>query len=248
MATGWLGAELVHLVQVDSTNDELRRRARAGASHGLVVFADRQTDGRGRQGRIWTGGEGNLLVSWLLRFVSPPDDLPALSIVQGLALARALDRWVPGRVQLKWPNDLLLDGRKVGGLLLETRTGDGIEIVNGLGINLARPTQGWGELDGRATSLEEATGQRPEARAQLAELLPELEAAVDHFLEEGALAALQDWSRWSALDGRTIEWDDGGRIGRGLVLGIAHDGGLRVETHDRTVVLYAGDVHLTEVP
>ena len=247
MASGWLGAERVHLVEVDSTNDELWRRARAGASHGFVVVADRQTEGRGRQGRIWTGGEGNLLVSWLFRFASPPEDLPALSIVQGLALARALDRWVPGRIRLKWPNDLLLDGRKVAGLLLETRTGDGIDIVNGLGINLARPAEGWGDLDGRATSLEECTGQRTEARVRLAELLPELEAAVDHFLTDGAPAALKDWSRWSALDGRTIEWDDGGRIDRGRVLGIARDGGLRVETHDRTVVLYAGDVHLTEL-
>ena len=98
MATGpgWLGAETVRLPEVDSTSDELWRRAAAGAAHGVVLCARIQSAGRGRQGRAWSSGPGNLLASWLLRFDSAPAELSALSIVQALAITRTLDRYAPG--------------------------------------------------------------------------------------------------------------------------------------------------------
>jgi len=247
MVAGWLGIERIHIDEVDSTSDELWRRVRAGAAHGTVVTAERQTAGRGRQGRKWSGGEGNLLVSWFLHFDTPPAALSCLSIVQGLAIARSLDARAHGRVSLKWPNDLLIDDLKIGGLLLETRTSNRVEVVSGLGLNLAAPEGGWGELDGLAISLEEVVGTRASASEVLGSLLPELEHSIDLFLAAGPESALEDWSQWSALDGQTIEWEDRGGTGQGRVLGIAPDGALRVATADgRTTALYAGDVHLTE--
>jgi BirA family biotin operon repressor/biotin-[acetyl-CoA-carboxylase] ligase len=243
----WLGREQVHLDSVDSTSDEVWRRADQGAAHGLVVRADRQLAGRGRQGRSWLGADGSLMVSWLLRFDPVPASVSALSLVEGLALARALDPYAPGRIRLKWPNDLLLDGLKVGGLLLESRSGRGLSVVSGLGLNLRTPEGGWGELDGRAVALDHVVDAG--VGEVLAVLLAELEPAIDKFLEEGPAPAFAEWARWSALDDRPITWERDGMAAAGRVQGIAPDGGLRVALVDGTeTVLYSGDVHLTEEP
>lgn len=244
---GWLGGTLVHLDRVDSTSDELWRRARAGAPHGTVLRADVQTAGRGRQGRSWVSAPGNLLVSWLLRLPSTPASFGALSVVQGLALASVLDRRAPGRVHLKWPNDLWLDGRKLGGLLLESRSSDGLCVVSGLGLNLATPVGGWADLDGRAAALDEL-GPAPDPAQTLDLLLPAVEGAIDRFLAGRVAEALAEWPRFSALDGRSIRWEDPDGRGRGRVVGLATDGGLRVELPGgRARTLYAGEVHLEGV-
>ncbi len=246
MATGpgWLGAETVRLPEVDSTSDELWRRAAAGAAHGVVLCARIQSAGRGRQGRAWSSGPGNLLASWLLRFDSAPAELSALSIVQALAITRTLDRYAPGRIQLKWPNDILLDARKLGGLLLEARQQRGLCVVTGLGLNLRSPQGGWGALESRAIALD-SVGVQVEADGILDELCPALESEIDRFVAEGPRTAFADWSRWSALDGNEIGWDDGGQSERGRVRGLAPDGGLRVEARDgHERILRSGEVHL----
>jgi BirA family biotin operon repressor/biotin-[acetyl-CoA-carboxylase] ligase len=243
-AAGWLGTETVWLSEIDSTSDELWRRAAAGAAHGTVLCARTQSAGRGRQGRRWSSAPGNLLASWLLRFSAAPTDLSALSIVEALAITRTLDRYAPGRIQLKWPNDILLDGRKLGGLLLEARQESGLCVVTGLGLNLCSPADGWGILETRAIAFD-AVGVRVEADQILAALCPALEIEIDRFMAEGPLPAFADWSSWSALDGNEIGWDDGGESYRGRVLGLAPDGGLRVATHDgHERILRSGEVHL----
>ena len=196
------------------------------------------------RGANWASGPGNLLASWLLRFRSAPSDLSALSIVEALAITRTVDRYAPGRIQLKWPNDILLDGRKLGGLLLEARQEGGLCVVTGLGLNLCSPAEGWGALESRAIALDTA-GVHVEADLILAELCPALEGEIDRFMAEGPRPALADWSRWSALDGNEIGWDDGGRSHHGRVLGLAPDGGLRVAAHDgHERILRSGEVHL----
>jgi len=243
----WLGCECVHLDEVDSTSDEIWRRAAEGAPHGLVVRADRQSAGRGRQGRSWVGADGDLMVSWLLRLDPVPERVGTLSVVEGIALARALDRHAPGRIRLKWPNDLLLDGRKVGGLLLESRIGTGLTVVSGLGLNLRTPTEGWGELEGRASALDEVV--RMDSAVLLDQLLAQLEVAVDAMVADGPDDILAEWSRWSALDGREITWRADGETCHGRVRGIGADGGLRVVLADESEsVLYSGDVHLGGTP
>lgn len=242
----WLGSERVRLEEVDSTSDEIWRRVATGAPHGLVVQADRQLAGRGRQGRSWVGAEGDLMFSWLLRLDPVPGRVSTLSVIEGIALASVLERHAPGRVHLKWPNDLLLDGRKVGGLLLESRMGTGLSVVSGLGLNLRTPADGWGELAGRAIALDEVA--RVDAGQLLEELLAGVESAIDGFVKDGPDTILAEWARWSALDGREIAWEVGGENRSGNVLGIGEDGGLRVALADGgESVLYSGDVHLREV-
>ena len=242
--TRWLGVDTVRLQEVDSTSDELWRRVADGAAHGAVLCARIQSAGRGRQGRRWSGAPGDLLVSWLLRFSPVPADLSALSIVEGLAITRALDPYAPGRVRLKWPNDILLDGRKLGGLLLEVRQESGLCVVTGLGLNLCRPAEGWGVLESQAIAFDEV-GVEARADLILDELCLALENEIDRFVAEGPGPALADWSLWSALDGREIGWEDGAQAQRGRVLGLAADGGLRVAVEDGDErVLRSGEVHL----
>lgn len=127
----------------ESTNDDVLAAAAAGENEGLVITADQQTSGRGRRGRSWTSPVGNLYASILLR---PRDHATAglYCFVMSLALADALASFVDqGRVQVKWPNDVLLDNAKIAGILLETApTSDGLALVIGFGVNLtAHPDQ-----------------------------------------------------------------------------------------------------------
>jgi BirA family transcriptional regulator, biotin operon repressor / biotin---[acetyl-CoA-carboxylase] ligase len=132
---------LVALEAVDSTNAEVQRRAAAGAPEGTLVWARRQTAGRGRRGRAWQSPPGNLAFSLLLRPAVAPATAATLGFVAGLALAAAVDEALPaGRSsELKWPNDLLVDGRKMAGILLEAAAtgGQGLDhVVLGVGVNI----------------------------------------------------------------------------------------------------------------
>jgi BirA family transcriptional regulator, biotin operon repressor / biotin---[acetyl-CoA-carboxylase] ligase len=133
---------LVPYDTVGSTNDEAKRLARAGAAPGTVVWALQQTAGRGRRGRRWISPRGNLYASFVLRPDCAPRRASQLGFVAGLAVGDALREVVPdpAKIAYKWPNDILIDGRKIAGLLIESEIGeDGVlsVLVVGIGINLA---------------------------------------------------------------------------------------------------------------
>lgn len=134
---------LVALATVDSTNVEMRRRIQGGAPHLTLIWAEQQEDGRGRRGRGWSSPPGNLYCTLLLRPEPPVALWGQLSFVAAVALRDAVLRLSPGidaRLKLKWPNDLLLDGRKLSGILLEASGSDWVMI--GTGVNLASHPDG----------------------------------------------------------------------------------------------------------
>ncbi len=152
-----LGLPLEAYEELPSTNDRLRDRAVAGAPEGATVLALSQTRGRGRRGRAWQSAPGRgLYLSVLLRPDWPAAEAGRLAIAGGLAVARALDRAGIAGVAIKHPNDVLVHGRKIAGVLIEPRIGGGrIEFaVVGIGLNLAQTEDDWSgtELAGRATS------------------------------------------------------------------------------------------------
>jgi BirA family transcriptional regulator, biotin operon repressor / biotin---[acetyl-CoA-carboxylase] ligase len=222
-----LGHPRLHLRETDSTNERARELAEAGAPHGTLVTASVQTAGRGRQGRRWDAPAGTaLLCSLLVR--RGLDDL--LSLRAGLAVAD-----VAGRGALvKWPNDVLLAGRKVAGVLVEGRPQSGWAVV-GIGINVAVDVAALGpEVSARAGSLGRP---RSELEPTLVELLSALESWLDAPAEE-ALAALR---ARDALLGQAVSWSGG----RGVGAGIDASGGLRVRLGSgEEQVLSAGEVHL----
>jgi BirA family biotin operon repressor/biotin-[acetyl-CoA-carboxylase] ligase len=212
-----------HLRETTSTNELARQLASGGAPHGTLVTTDFQTAGRGRQGRTWTAPPGKaLLLSLVVRELDP-----LLPLRVGLAVA---DLAGPGAM-VKWPNDILVDGRKVAGVLVEARPQEGWAAV-GIGVNAAfAPDELPPELN--AGTL----GRAPrELEATLQELLCHLGRRLAESPHE-ILAALRTRD---ALLGRPLSWPGGGGVGAG----IDEDGRLRVRSPGGEQVLDAGEVHL----
>ncbi len=134
------GFHLIALDRTDSTNDEARRRIQAGMAPGAVVWARRQTAGKGRRGREWESPAGNLFVSIAIQPPRPVSEYAQISFLTALAVAQTAETYVPeAEVSLKWPNDVLIGGRKTGGILLESEAdpaGGAPWVIVGVGINL----------------------------------------------------------------------------------------------------------------
>jgi BirA family transcriptional regulator, biotin operon repressor / biotin---[acetyl-CoA-carboxylase] ligase len=221
-----LGRPRLHLRETTSTNDRARALAAAGAPHGTLVTTDRQTAGRGRQGRTWTAPAGRaLLMSLVLR--APDRMLP-------LAAAVAVAEAAGPEAAIKWPNDVLVDGRKVAGILAEARPQDGWAVL-GIGLNVALRTS---DLPDELRATAGTLGLEPrDVEAVLARVLDALERTLA--LDTPAL--LDAWRARDALLGRDVAW----AAGQGRAAGIDGDGRLVVDLPGggRTA-LEAGEVHL----
>lgn len=192
---------------LDSTNDEAKRLAAAGAAEGTVVWALRQTAGRGRQGRGWVSPPGNLYCSLVLR----PDETPAiaaqLAFVAALALGDAFDGLLPAGVEMryKWPNDVLLDGRKVAGILLESAgvSETGLDwLVVGCGLNISvfpEATEGF-----PATSLVAAGARRVTPADMLARFVAGFDVWCGRWRADGLDAVREAWLARAARLGEDI--------------------------------------------
>jgi BirA family biotin operon repressor/biotin-[acetyl-CoA-carboxylase] ligase len=227
-----IGTPHLHLRTVGSTNTEARELAAAGAPGGTVVTSEEQTAGRGRQGRPWSTPAGAALAYSLIlrREVKPPSTLP-LQI--GVAVCEAVEALGVERTELKWPNDIWIDGRKCAGILVESRPQEGWAVA-GVGLNLTiGPDQFPAELSGGATSVGHG--------ADTASATAALNEAIGRRLEIPFEQTLRELSERDALRGRTVAWDEGS----GVAAGIDRDGGLLIEDPaGRLTALNAGEVHL----
>lgn len=248
---GGLGRPLAIYAELDSAMNAAHALAEAGAPAGACVVAEHQRAGRGRQARVWTDRPGDsLLLALVLRPGWSPARAGLFSLGAGLALARAAERF-GATLALKWPNDLLFEGRKVAGLLSEARLSGAAyrHLVLGLGINVHQgPADFPPELAGQAASLDEAAGRRLERGALLAALLVELEALLA-LLERAEPAAeaqlLADWrARWPHRGAEA--WDAAGR--RLRLLEVEADGALRVAGPAGEERLEAGELSLRLAP
>ena len=224
-----IGRPRLHLRETGSTNERARDLAAAGAPHGTLVTAGAQTAGRGRQGRRWEAPPGSaLLLSLVIRGALDP----LLSLRAGLAVADLAG----AQARVKWPNDVLLGGRKVAGVLVEGRPQAGWAVL-GIGVNVALdPADLPVELRERAGTLE-----RP--REQLEVALAELLAALARWLGTPAPDVIVGLRDRDALLGAPVRWSGG----EGTGAGIQASGGLAVTlASGETVVLEAGEVHLGE--
>lgn len=195
LGTRAYGREHRHFSVTGSTNDDVQTWLDEGVAHGALVTADRQQEGRGRMGRSWDSSEAkDLYASVALRIAPGPLGIGALGLVVGLGLIEALEQRFSqlGHWQLKWPNDLLLEQKKIGGILCEARWSQGLALVAcGFGLNVGRRSFQDPALAERATSLALAADARGEGlerelRASLlAGLLVSLEGRVESFLADG---------------------------------------------------------------
>ena len=217
-----------------STNTLLLERARAGAPSGSVIACELQSAGRGRRGNRWQSGlGGGLTFSLLWRFRQGAAGLAGLSLASGVAVARALASLDIEGVQLKWPNDLLHAGRKLGGILIELQ-GDAAgpsAAVIGIGVNLSLRSAMRDAIAQPVTDLATIATQVPQRNHLLAAILIELEQVLEQFAERGFAPLREEWVSRHAHQGRLVTLSSGeGKSTVGRATGVAEDGALLVET------------------
>jgi BirA family biotin operon repressor/biotin-[acetyl-CoA-carboxylase] ligase len=242
-----IGKKIHVFDQVGSTNSEAYRIAREGGEEGEVVVADCQLRGRGRLGRSWLSPPGaNLYVSVILR---PPMELrnaPLLTLMAAVAVAKTIKRISGIQPRIKWPNDLLVHGKKVAGLLneMKARAGQVDFVILGIGINVNMTSGTIPEgMRPIATSLREELGYEISRVELLHELMREVEGEYQAFLTGERERVLREWEEFSQMVGTVVEVRSFDEVIRGRVKGVDSDGSLILLTPDgseRSVI--AGDV------
>ena len=250
LRTKELGRPLLFFREVDSTNRQLGARA-VSAAEGLALVADHQTAGRGRMGRAWFSPAGaNVYLSILLRPQVSLAQIATLPLVVGCVVARTVEKLAPGiPVQLKWPNDLHVNGRKLGGILCEmTAEADGVQhVVVGIGLNVnLRRSHLPAAIARLATSLAIET-RRTFARAEVvAELLNQFEPAYHVWRVEGLEPFLPQIAALDLLKGRTLRIEQANRrTVEGVAEGVGVDGTLSLRQPDGSrIAVCSGDAHV----
>jgi BirA family biotin operon repressor/biotin-[acetyl-CoA-carboxylase] ligase len=253
LVTRHYGRPLHVFEQVGSTQDEARERARAGAPHGTLVWALEQTAGRGRMDRRWVSHRGaGLWFSLVLRPGGDSNAAALLSLAAGVGVVRALSPLGLLPVRLKWPNDVLLDDRKLAGILAEAETHDGrlSFVLLGVGLNLDPGPQGFpASIAREAAALVEVADPPPDAATLMASLLAELEAACELAIENPR-ALRQAWLELNDTVGRQVRAQTGTDTIEGRAVDLDPDGSLVIEMADggRERVRSGELIHLRPAP
>lgn len=246
MKTRWAGRPVHFYKELDSTNLQAVRDAENGCGQGTLVAADMQTAGRGRRGRTWSSPAGvNAYFTLILRPEYAPDCTSMVTLVMALAVAEGIRASCGAAACIKWPNDIVVDGRKVCGILTEMSLEQGVirHVVVGVGINVG--LQNFSpEVAETALSLEQACGKRISRAVLVADVMKAFEDYYDDFEREPGFAGLQE--RYNGLlvnRGREVCVLDPKGEYRGVSRGINEKGRLLVELSDGSVnEVYAGEV------
>ncbi|MBK1662989.1 biotin--[acetyl-CoA-carboxylase] ligase [Rhodospirillum rubrum] len=238
---GTIGRTVFHLAEVDSTNRLMGDLARDGALPGTVVVADHQVAGRGKGERPWFSrpGEG-LCLSILLSPKRPIEEVPQVTLVIAVAVAEAIIQATGVQPRVKWPNDLLVDGRKLCGILCElisSADGDVHHVIAGIGLNIGLSVDDFpGSLQAIGTSLAIESGRAIDRFAVLPVLLDHLEAWVERWEREGFAPVRDAWVRLSCTLGKDITLESEGTRCHGVAVDLGIDGSLSIRDE-------SGEVH-----
>jgi BirA family biotin operon repressor/biotin-[acetyl-CoA-carboxylase] ligase len=252
MSTKRLGRMMVAYPETGSTNAVAARLGEEGAAEGTVVLAESQVQGKGRLGRIWTSPPGaNLYCSVLLRPPIPPSNAPQLTFLSAVAVVRAIKNCSALAPVIKWPNDILVNGNKVAGLLNEmTAETDRVAIVLlGIGVNLNMTREQFpDDLRHPASSLFLESGTKVDRIAFTQNLLEALDELYDRYLAGGYPEIRDEWLSFCGVIGKHVAVSDTATPERaGVATGIDESGALLLELSDGTVErIYAGDVRLVD--
>lgn len=250
LKTSWAGKTVVYEEELVSTNQTAKVIAEQGAGHGTLVVAERQTAGKGRRGREWHSPKGSgIWMSILLRPDIRPDKASMLTIVAAMAVYDAISSRIKG-CSIKWPNDIVIDGRKVCGILTEMSSElDHIHyVVIGIGINVN--TENFPEdIVGVAVSMHTASGQYFKRSEIIADVWQAFERYYDRFMETSDLSELmEDYNKRLINDGQRVYIEERGRKFDGIAEGIDREGCLLVRKDDGTVIsVISGEVSVRGV-
>lgn len=247
-----VGHRLLYFLSLSSTNKHVRELAEDGWPEGTMVMAEEQTAGRGRAGRSWHSPPGvGLHFSFLLKPRFPVEKVPLLTLMTAVGAAQGL-RDCGHAVDIKWPNDLLLSGRKIGGILAETRIRPSVppEVFVGVGLNVNHREEHFPrELRETAGSLLMATGRAADRTAILTSVLLRIDEEYARMKSAGEGQLIDSFMRLCPMcRGATVSasWD--GETLTGTTSGIGPTGALRLSTTSGTREVHAGDVSLAASP
>ena len=246
LSTSCIGNHINVVEQTGSTNRDAMQQAELGAEEGLVIFANRQTEGKGRMGRTWHTLPASLACSVLLRPALPPEQVPQLSLLTAVALQDALSQFVPD-ISIKWPNDILHRGAKLAGILTEMRAEPGSvhAVVLGFGINMKAPLDGWPDsITQKATDLESAACRNISRLEVATAVIHALEQWYTLYLEQGFAPVHRAWWRAHAASGQKVRVHDGRSYIDGIATALDHDGALLLDTGHQVQRIIAGDLEL----
>ncbi len=240
------GKHIYHFFKTDSTNRVAFELGHAGEPEGAMVLAEEQSAGRGRAGRTWHSERAaGIYLTLLLRPKLAPVQAPLLTMMAGLSAHTAVEAVTGLAVDLKWPNDLIIRGKKAGGILTEMHAEPGMVrfVVVGIGLNVNQERFP-GELAGLATSLRQETGKTQSRMELLVRLLREFESDYNRFLREGIAGVIQRFEVVSSYaHGKKVRVTNGTESYVGTTAGLGPEGLLQVEREDgRVVTVIAGDV------
>ena len=236
---------LLSFDSLDSTNEEAKRLAKGGGSHGAVIWAKKQTGGKGRLGRNWVSSEGNLFVSVLLQPKKPMAELAQLSFITAVAAMEAISPLLPegAKLQSKWPNDLLLGEKKLGGILLESFRTEGSDkpwVVAGLGVNVdSNPPR----TEFPATCLQDAGVELVSAKIILSRFVHHFIERYDEWNEKGFSPARKYWlsHAWGLKEHLVARVPEGDI--EGVFDGLDADGGMMLVVRGgKKQTIHAGDI------
>jgi len=244
---------LTVLDEVDSTNDEAARQLADGRKTPFVILARRQTKGRGRFGRVWHSDDHhNLYSSFAFRPRLAPHRMPTFTLWMGVNICELITNFCSMRAGLKWPNDIVFNGRKAGGMLTEARIDSDQmrDLVFGLGLNVNNPADAWPrELATRATSLAEQAGTPLDLNRFAAALIGRVSLAYEQFIEgDHTKTFATTWNHYDVLRGQNIVVLNGGQRIAGTASGIDDTGSLLLrDAQGRAQRFSAGEVTLEKV-
>jgi len=243
------GRRIFFLREADSTIEVAKQLADYGAEEGTVVIAKVQTAGRGRMGREWISPEGGLYFSVILRPKISPAEAVRLVFLFGLAVAQALREMYSLKAKIKWPNDVLVNGQKICGVLAEMSTaGEKVNyVIAGIGVNANFDVVKVFPEEFRkvATSLENELGRKVELDELFKALLEKLESLYDVFLKEGFDRILAEWKKYADFLGCQVEVASGADKWVGIASDVGDDGALILRLEDGTMKrVFVGDVTL----
>jgi BirA family biotin operon repressor/biotin-[acetyl-CoA-carboxylase] ligase len=235
-----------HFFRTDSTNRVAMELGYAGEPEGAVILAEEQTAGRGRAGRSWHSERAaGIYVTLLLRPKISPVQAPLLTMMAGLSAHAAIQAQTGLQPDVKWPNDLILNGQKVGGILTEMHAEPTLVrfVIVGIGVNMNQETFP-GELNRVATSLRVETGKNQSRLELLVRLLREFETDYNRLLREGSSSVTERFTQVSSYAlGKKVRVTNGNEIYVGVTAGLRPEGLLQVQREDGAVVtVFAGDV------
>jgi BirA family biotin operon repressor/biotin-[acetyl-CoA-carboxylase] ligase len=239
------GYRLIHFSEIDSTNAEALRRAATGERGPLWLWADRQLEGRGRLGRSWVSEPGNLYASLLMVLDLEPKAAASLSVMVPLAVLKTFKALLPSlaRLELKWPNDVLLEERKAAGILVESiLQKHSMAVAVGCGLNLRHAPDG--TRYGATTLAQHGASVAPQAALET--LAAELDRHLKVWSERGFVAFKPSWLQYAKGLGQPITINLSGETAVGLFEGLGNDGSLLLRNREGVREFHAGEVSFAD--